>query len=265
MLLRMTAPALLISRDGPVLSLCLNRPESKNSLDPELVESLGDALEQANVDTEVRAVILTGAGGAFCSGVDLRQAAADIAAPERLEARLTGFHRLIFAITGCDKPVVAAVDGPAVGFGADLALACDLRVASSSAYFQEKFVALGLMPDGGGTFHLPRLIGVGRALEHLLLGTRIDAEAALGLGLVNRVVAPSELAAESHTLATQLAAGAPLAVAAIKRAVRQNLESDLASALMRERKGQLGLLASADVTEGVSAFFARRPARFQGK
>lgn len=159
----------------------------------------------------------------------------------------------------------AEVDGPAVGFGADLALACDLRIASSRAYFQEKFVAIGLMPDGGGTFHLPRLVGAARAMELLLLGTRIEATEALALGIVSRVVAPDALRGEVGGVATELARSAPLAVAAIKRAVRENLSATLDEALARERAGQLELLRSADVREGVAAFFARRAPTFQGK
>jgi enoyl-CoA hydratase/carnithine racemase len=261
----MSEAVLLTTREGPVSELCLNRPASKNSLDSELVDALGAALDHAASDETVRVILLTGNGGAFCSGVDLRSAAADIDAPDRLSARLDGFHRLIRAITGARQPVIAAIDGPAVGFGADLAFACDLRVASARGYFEEKFVAIGLMPDGGGTFHLPRLIGTGRAMEQLMLGSRIDAPTALTLGLVNRVVAPEALADESRALATRLAESPPLAVAAIKRAIRQGLNSTLDEALARERAGQLSLLASADAREGVSAFLERRKPVFSGR
>jgi 2-(1,2-epoxy-1,2-dihydrophenyl)acetyl-CoA isomerase len=161
-------------------------------------------------------------------------------------------------------PVIAAIDGPAVGFGADLAFACDLRIASSEAYFEEKFVGLGLMPDGGGTFHLPRLIGVARALEMLLLGTRLDAESARELGVVNRVVAPETLLETARGLARKLSDGPPLALARIKRAVREGLDGSLDQALERERLGQLALLATEDLREGVTAFFEKRPARFRG-
>lgn len=261
----MSDPLLLKSRQGATLELRLNRPQSKNSLDEALVEDLAQSLEGASADSALRVVVLSGAGGAFCSGVDLRSAAAELDDAKRLEHRLAGFHRVIQAIAAAPQPVLAAVDGPAVGFGADLAYACDLRIASSRAYFEEKFVAIGLMPDGGGTFHLPRLIGLGRALEHQLLGTRFDAERALALGIVNRVVAPEELEVEVGRVCAQLAAAAPLAVRAIKSALRAGVDGTLADALERERKGQLGLLASADAREGVAAFLGRRAPSFAGR
>jgi len=259
------APSLLNSRAGAVSWLRLNRPRSKNSLDETLVEELARALEAAAIDTDVRVVVIAGVPGAFCSGVDLRSVATDLQHPERFEPRLAVFHRVIRAIVNSDKPVIAAVDGPAVGFGADLALACDLRWLSSTAYFEEKFVAIGLMPDGGGTFHLPRLIGSARALEHLLLGTRFDAAEALSIGLVNRVLPSAELEAEVSRVAEQLSRAAPLAVRAIKRAVRDGLSSSFESALERERTGQLALLRSEDAAEGVQAFLNRTPPKFNGR
>jgi 2-(1,2-epoxy-1,2-dihydrophenyl)acetyl-CoA isomerase len=260
----MSEPVLLVSNHASVRVLCMNRPASKNALDSELVNALGDALESASADAEVRAMVLTGAGGAFSSGVDLRSAQADLDHPERLSQRLAGFHRLIRAITAAPQPVLAAVEGPAVGFGADLALSCDLRLFASSAYVEEKFAAIGLMPDGGGTYHLPRLIGLSRALEHQLLGTRIDAAAAEKLGLALKVVEPERLREEALAVAGRLAAGPPLALSAIKRALRAGLGGSLDEALERERTGQLALLSTRDVREGLQAFFERRAPRFDG-
>ncbi len=162
------------------------------------------------------------------------------------------------------QPVIAAVDGAAVGFGADLALACDLRLLSERAYFEEKFVGIGLMPDGGGTFHLPRLIGLGRALELLLLGERLTAPRAAELGLGLRVVAPSELVEQALALAARLAEGPPLALAKIKQAARSSLVGTLDDALEREARGQAELLASADLREGILAFKEKRKPRFGG-
>jgi len=261
---RMSEAVLLVSDEGSVRVLCLNRPASKNSLDEPLVQALGDVLESTETDPALRAVVLTGAGGAFCSGIDLRSARDDLGSPERLAERLEAFHRLIRVLSRMPQPVVAAVEGPAVGFGADLAFACDLRVAASGAYFEEKFVSLGLMPDGGGTFHLPRLIGVGRALEMLLLGTRLDAARALELGVVNRVVEPATLLETAKGVARKLSEGPPLALARIKRAVREGLDGSLDQALERERLGQLALLATEDLKEGVTAFFEKRAPRFRG-
>lgn len=261
----MSEAVLLTSREGSLVELALNRPASKNSLDAELVAALGSALELHANDETVRVIVLSGKGGAFCSGVDLRSARAELDSPERLGVRLEGFHRLIRAIDRAPQPVLAAIDGPAVGFGADLAYACDLRLCSTRAYFEEKFVAIGLMPDGGGTFHLARLIGAGRAMERLLLGSRIDAESALSLGLVASVVSPESLSDETRALGVRLASSPPLALRAIKRAVRDGLSSSLDEALERERTGQLALLASDDAREGVGAFFERRTPVFRGR
>lgn len=255
---------LLEERQGAVALLRLNRPEALNALDRALVAALGDALERVTADPSVRAVVLTGEGGAFCSGADLKEALRDLDGGDRLAERLAAFQRNVRLIAGAKQPVIAAVDGAAVGFGADLALACDLRLLSERAYFEEKFVGIGLMPDGGGTFQLPRLLGLGRALELLLLGERVDAARAVELGLGLRVVAPGELVEQALALAARLAEGPPLALARIKRATRQSLVGTLDDALEREAQGQAELLASADLREGILAFKEKRKPRFSG-
>jgi len=254
---------LLALREGPVATLIMNRPKTRNALDPELLQALGAALREAAADESVRAVVLAGAGDAFCSGADLKGALGDLEAGADLGPRIEQFHDLIRAIVSAPKPFIAAVRGPAVGFGADLALACDLRVLAEDAYIQEKFVAIGLMPDGGGSFWLPRLVGLGRALEFLMLGTRIDAAQALHLGLANRVVADER--AEAQSIAATLAAGPPLALAAIKAAVRESAASSVNQALAREKQGQTELLHSQDFREGVAAWSTKRAANFHGK
>src|SRR5450755_2781318 len=254
---------LSVEREGPVATLTMNRPATRNALDPELLEALGAALREVTADSSVRAIVLTGAGGAFCSGADLKGALEDLEAGADLGPRIAQFHALIRAIVSAPQPFIAAVSGPAVGFGADLALACDLRVLARDAYIQEKFVAIGLMPDGGGSFWLPRLVGLGRALEFLLLGTRVDADWALSLGLANRVVPPAQAVSEAKALAR--AAGPPLALAAIKAAVRDSANGAIDAALEREKRGQTKLLASQDFREGVAAWSTKRAATFQGK
>jgi enoyl-CoA hydratase/carnithine racemase len=254
---------LLVERQGPVATLIMNRPRTRNALDPELLAALASGLDEVVSDVSVRAVVLTGSGGAFCSGADLKGALDDLEASVDLGPRIGSFHALIRSIVASPKPFIAAVRGPAVGFGADLALACDLRVLARDAYVQEKFVAIGLMPDGGGSFWMPRLVGVGRALELLLLGTRVDAPLALELGLCNRVV-DDELA-EARSLAAQLAAGPPLALAAIKAAVRESANGGIEAALEREKRGQTALLGSRDFREGVAAWSEKRLPKFQGK
>jgi len=256
---------LLVEREGPVATLTMNRPATRNALDPELLVALGSALREVSADPSVRAVVLTGAGDAFCSGADLKGALGDLDTGADLGPRITQFHELIRAIVDAPQPFIAAISGAAVGFGADLALACDLRVLAKDGYLQEKFVAIGLMPDGGGSFWLPRLVGLGRALEFLLLGTRIDADLALSLGLANRVVESTQAVAEANKLAHALAAGPPLALAAIKSAVRSGASGSIDEALEREKRGQTELLKSQDFREGVTAWSTKRSPKFQGK
>lgn len=256
---------LLEERHGAVALLRLNRPEALNALDAELVRVLGDALERATADASVRVLVLTGEGGAFCSGADLKEALGALDAGADLGGRLAAFQKSVRLIAAARQPVLAAVDGAAVGFGADLALACDLRLLSERAYFQEKFVGIGLMPDGGGTFHLPRLLGLGRALELTLLAERLDAARAVELGLALRVVPPSELVPQALALAERLAEGPPLALAAIKQAVRASLDGTFEQALEREAEGQTKLLRSADLREGILAFKEKRKPRFGGR
>lgn len=258
-----TDSPLLVACDDGVATLSLNRPSSKNALNRALVLALGQAISDLEADTRVRAVILTGEGGAFCSGADLKAGMAELG-EIGMEQRIDEFHTIVRGIVHSTKPFVAAVDGPAVGFGADLALACDLRVLSERAYLQEKFVKIGLMPDGGGTFWLPRAIGVARALEVLLLGEPIDAAHARELGLTNRVVPEAELLPTAKGLARALASGPPLALARIKAAVRESSSGTIDDALSRERSGQLTLLGSNDFMEGVMAWTSRRPAVFRG-
>lgn len=262
----MSEEVLIVAREGAVATLTMNRPRAKNALNSALLEALVTQLRAAAEDPAVRAVVLTGAGGAFCSGADLKAAfAEDPNVLDTIDKKLDVYHSIIRTIAGAPKPVVAAVDGPAVGFGCDLALACDLRVASSEAYFQEKFVKIGLMPDGGGTFWLPRLVGLGRALELMMLGETIPAARALDLGLVNRVLPPAELAGEALRLARELAKGPPLALAGMKRAAREGLAGGLEDALAAEREGQLRCLRSSDCMEGIGAWMQKRDPEFQGR
>lgn len=262
----MTAPVLQVRRDGAVTVLTLHRPSSKNALDAALVNALGAALEKAGEDPTVRAVVVTGSGGSFCSGADLKSSFVDDPdLMDHLPERLTAFHRMIRAVVHAPKPFVAAVDGPAVGFGCDLALACDLRLVTPTGYFQEKFVKIGLMPDGGATFTLPRLVGMARAAELIYGGDAVYGEEAVRIGLANRVVAPEALESEALALAHKLAKGPPLAYARIKRALWGATSGTIDDALQREREGQLQCLRSADALEGISAWMQKRDPAFEGR
>lgn len=256
---------LLLDRDGPVAILTMNRPRQRNALNGALLAALGKTVREVAEDPGVRAIVLTGGGGAFCSGADLKAAMSEGMMLDRLDATLDDYHRIIRAIAHAPKPVIGMVEGGAVGFGCDLALSCDLRLMSPEAYFQEKFVKIGLMPDGGGTFWLPRLVGLARAMEIILSGEPVNAERALSLGLVNRVVPAASLRDETLKLAHQLAKGPPLAYAEIKRAMRESLGGTIDTALDREKVGQIKLLTSNDCLEGVAAWVQKREPDFQGK
>jgi 2-(1,2-epoxy-1,2-dihydrophenyl)acetyl-CoA isomerase len=258
------AQDLWVSDQGAVRLIRLQRPSVKNALTPEVVQALSDALSAAGDTASVRVVVLSGVPGAFCSGADVRIIAKELeSGGQAVRPILERFQALSLGIVKLAKPVVAAVTGPAVGFGADLALACDFRVFGESAYLQEKFVAIGLMPDGGGSYFLTRLLGPARALEMLMLGSRIDAAQAVSLGLASSMTADSDTEAAALALATTLASGPPLSLARIKSAVHENAAA-LEAALLRERDGQLALLESADAKEGVRAFLERRTPAFRG-
>lgn len=255
----------LTTDEGRVRWITLNRPETRNALTTAVNDAVRTAIEGAPA-AGVRVVVLSGAGGAFSSGLDLRVAAEEGMDPETIESRMrTHFHGLIRAIRACPLPTLAVVDGPAAGFGCDLALACDLRLVSDRARFGEIFVKRGLMPDGGGTWTLPRLVGLGRALEMMLTGEQVDAAEAHRIGLANRVFPAAQLEPAAWDFARTLAAGPPLVHRAVKAAVEAASHSTLEEALEGEVRGQLKLLASADFQEGIVAFLEKRPPTFKGE
>jgi enoyl-CoA hydratase/carnithine racemase len=256
-----------VTSEAGVRFITLNRPESKNGLTDAVNAALIEALDGAGADPAIRCVVLTGAGGNFCSGLDLKaMASGGLGGFENVEEHLRKyFHGLIRAVRRVDKPVLALVDGAAVGYGCDLALACDLRIGTERTRLGEVFVKRGLMPDGGGTWSLPRLVGVGKALELMFTGDILGADEALRLGLLNRVVPSAEAHEQTRALATRLAAGPPLVYSRVKRAVYAAQSSDLDAALDNEAQGQLQLLRSKDFFEGIAAFFQKRDPKFTGE
>jgi 2-(1,2-epoxy-1,2-dihydrophenyl)acetyl-CoA isomerase len=255
----------LVETVGATRVVTMNRPEARNALTRAVLLGVTQAMQAASADVAVRCVVLTGAGGHFCSGADLRQnLMEDPARMEHLDGYMDEFHGLVKSVVRCEKPTLAMMDGAAVGFGADLAFACDLRVASTRAYAQEKFVKIGLMPDGGGTFWLPRLVGTARAMQMILLAEKVEAEELGRLGVAARVVEPDALRETTMGIARQLEAGPPLAFAAIKRAVYASWGS-VEDALRREREEQLKLLRTQDTMEGVMAWMQKREPQFKGQ
>ena len=261
-----------VRRDGAVLRITLDRPHVLNAVTGGVLADLADLVEEAGDDADVRVVVVTGAGRAFSSGADLGGGGGDGDGEGDGEGSdgapgtgtLLVANRLARALRACPKPVVAAVNGPAVGVGCSIALACDLVVAADSAYFLLAFVNIGLMPDGGATALVPANVGRARAMQMALLGERIPAATAVDWGLVYRAVPADELDATVERLVTALAAGPPRALAATKRAVNDATLRQLDPALERELDGQGALLGTADFAEAVRAFGEKRKPTFTG-
>ena len=248
-----------------VATIVLNRPEAMNSLDPESLAELNNAFETANRDESVRVVVLTGNGDkAFCTGSDLKKTMP----PKESFAELTfGKPRWLYPFAGMeiDKPMICAVNGFALAGGMELALACDIRIASSNAQFGQSEVCVGSIPAAGGTQRLPRMVGMSDAMLMMLTGDRIDAETALRIGLVSRVVPLESLMDEAMKIARRIADNAPLAVRAVKRLVRDGLDLPLLTAIQAEQFA-LGLLRDTeDRLEGRRAFQEKRKPVFAGK
>lgn len=251
-----------------VAYLTLNRPEAMNAITPAQRDHLIGLLAEASADPSVRAVVLTGTGRGFCAGADLRggatangeRVAGDVARTIRL-----GAQRLIAAVLDCEKPVIAAVNGTAAGLGAHLALACDLVLAAESARFIEVFVRRGLVPDGGGAYLLPRLIGPQRAKELMFFGDALTAPDAERLGLVNRVVPDGELEKTAREWAQRLATGPTRALALTKQLVNASLDSDRTTAFAAEAAAQEINMTTEDAQEGVASFVERRSPEYRGR
>ncbi|MDQ1639974.1 MAG: hypothetical protein QOF62_3313 [Pyrinomonadaceae bacterium] len=256
-----------VTDDNGISTITLNRPEKLNALAGHMRRDLAEALEAAGSDRTVHVVVITGVGRAFCSGGDVA-AMADLI--ERQDAdefsRLLGSaRRVVTAIRHMTKPVIASINGPAIGAGFNLALACDLRIASSNATFSQSFAKVGLHPDWGGTYFLPRLVTPNKACEMFFLGDSITAEEAQRLGLINFVVAPSELETETRKLAERLREAPAIAIGAAKQAVYMSHSAELEEMLRYETEAQMRCFDSDDGAEGVRAFLEKRPPKFTGR
>ena len=247
----------------------LNRPAKKNALSPEMLDLLRDALRSANDDPDVGCFVITGSGDAFCSGGDLGRRSEGGAAsePTPLERRTRlqkVTHKVALAIEDFEKPLLAAVNGAAVGAGMDLALMCDFRFAGRSARFSEAYIRVGLLPGNGGCYFLPRIVGSARALELLLTGDFVQADEALRIGLINRLYGDDELMPETLAFAKRLAEGPPLQQRDIKKLMYQSLRTDLRTSLESVSAHMAVIQSTADYKEAVRAYKEKRQPKFIG-
>ena len=250
----------LVGQDGSITTITLNRPEVLNAFDAPVAASVADAVRAAAEDTSCRVIVLTGAGRSFCAGADLRHLKDILITRDRSRAReLVGNgNRIVQTIVSAPKPVIAAVNGPAAGGGASLALACDIRIASADASIGAVFNRIGLHPDLGATYFLPLLVGFGRAMELVLSGEMIPAAEAHRIGIFNRLVPADTLMAETRTLAEKLAAKVPAALARAKRSMHAAVRSSLEEVLAAELEQQLALFETDDAREALLAFIEKR-------
>ena len=257
--------SLLLQRTGAVATITLNRPEARNAIDMTLRGELVAALDEVEADEAARVLVLTGAGGHFCSGGDVKTMRARRHSAAEGRGRVQALNRMVLRLADFPRPTIAMVDGFAVGAGTNLALCCDLIVASDRARFGEVFWKIGLVPDGGGTWLLPRAIGMARAKELIFTADVIDAAEAARMGLVNRVVPAADLERATRALAERIAAAPPAVLRMAKHMLNRSATTDLAAALDLEAFSQGLAIAGEDHQEGLAAFFEKRTPTFTGR
>ena len=258
----------IYTKAGGIATLTLNRPDRMNALSPGMFEGIYKAVEDVTKDSEVRVLVITGTGQAFCSGADVKALAENAGRPATVEReRPTRTRHVPFAIQlqKCEKPVIAAINGVAVGVGLDLALACDIRIASDRARLTVGYIRRGMIPAGGATFFLPRLVGIDKACQLIWTGDMIDAKEAERIGLVTMVVPHDELQSTTKELAEKLAKGSPLAIQSAKHAIYEGLRTDLETNLEYTMAVRQQLLKSEDHKEGTTAFVEKREPVFRGE
>ncbi len=260
---------LLVEFDDGVLTITLNRPDRLNAISGPMLRQLSTTLQEANIDSDVRCVIMTGAGRGFCSGLDLKEQMAgsdSIGSGARRGYQLFDLHNSPpIVINRMDKPVICALNGAAAGYGMDMALGCDIRIASENAKLGAVFAKRGVVPESGGCWYLPRLLGWAKAAEVAFLGDVLDAQKSLELGLVNKVVPHDDLMTEANAMARKIANNAPLSVQSTKRMMRLGQDETFEAAVDHIYLQLLPLFQSEDFKEGLSAFAERREATFKGR
>jgi len=255
---------IILERKDGIGTLTLNRPENLNAINRKMTEELNSAMVEIAKDTGVRALVVTGAGRGFCSGFDVGDMA-QAAAPIENRYWIQMGHKTILGLADLEKPVIAKVNGVAVGFGCSLALSADIIIASESAKFSLIFSRIGLIPDGGSLFHLPRLVGPAKAKELIFTAKMVDAKEAERIGLISKAVPADELDNEVNMLAKQLAEGATVAFGIAKKIINKGLSMDLSSVLECEALGQTIAGTTQDAQEGVMAFLEKRKPEFKGR
>ena len=262
----MSTTELIVDQCDGVLTLTLNRPERLNAISGPMLAALSAELDRANVDPEIRVVVLTGAGRGFCSGLDLKARAANEDGGGSPDLRLFDLHNTPpLVLHRMDKPVICALNGAAAGYGMDLALGCDIRIASDQAKLGAVFVRRGVLPESGGTWYLPRLLGWAKAAEVAFMGDVLNAQRSLELGLVNRVVPHDQLMDEVVGVAARIASNAPYSVQATKRMMRLGMDETFETAVDHTYLQLRPMFGSEDFREGMAAFLERRDPSFKGR
>ena len=262
----MSEPHALYRIEGQIAIITINRPEAKNAFSPEMITLWRQFLEEAREDNNVRVIIVTGKGDTFCSGGDIRDMAEGRLRSWDMQKFLwEGVHSIILTLEDLDKPIIAAINGSAMGAGLDMAIMCDLRVCSDKARLAESYIMMGLVPGDGGAYFLPRLVGIAKALELLFTGDVLSAQEALEIGLINSVVPYDRLMEETLIMAEKIASKPPLAIRMIKRAVYQSQMSTLRSHLDYIASQQALLSETKDHQEAARSFLEKRKPIFAGK
>ena len=254
----MSKSSILVQKSNHIAGITLNRPDEKNAINLQMAQEMDEICRQINADNDIYVVIITGSGNVFCGGNEMQKSS-------RSDGELAQKYNLAASVAGIEKPVIAAVNGDALGEGLELALACDVRIAAQNAYFGFPEVTSGLMPTNGGTQRLPRIVGKGKALELILTGEIIDAAGALEIGLVTKVLPRESLTNEVEALAKTMAGKAPISLRYIKEAINKGLDLTMEQGLRLEADLYFLLHTTGDRTEGIKAFQQKRPPEFKGQ